>query len=74
MVNAVLAVVILILGVFLYTHKVLGGENLSKYDRNNPVTFEVPVKPDGIERLNDYLKDAFGMSGQSASASTGLVW
>jgi len=71
MVYAVLAVVILIIGVFLYTHKVLGGENLSKYDRNDPVTFDVPEKPEGTERLNAYLNDAFGMSGQSASASSG---
>lgn len=71
MVYAVLALVILIIGAFIYTHKVLGGENLSKYDRNDPVTFEVPEKPEGIDRLNAYLDETFGMHGQSASAKTG---
>jgi len=71
MIYGLLAVVILGCCFLFYTYKILGGENLSKYDRNDPVTFEVPGKPEGIERLNDYLKEAFGMPGQSASASTG---
>lgn len=71
MVYIILALLILIAGVFLYTHKVLGGENLSQYDRNDPVTFKVPEKPEGIERLNAYLDVAFRMPAQSAKASTG---
>ncbi len=60
-----------VIGFLLYTHKVLGGENLSKYDRNEAPTFEVPENPEGIDRLNAYLNEAFGMHGQSATASTG---
>ena len=60
-----------VIGGLLYTHKVLGGENLSKYDRNDPPTFDVPENTDGMERLNAYLKEAFGMHGQSATAKTG---
>ena len=71
MLYALLALFFIIIGFFIYTHKVLGGENLSKYDRDEPVTFEVPEKPEGIERLNAYLNEAFGMHGQSATASTG---
>ena len=71
MIYAVLAIFILIIGAFLYTHLVMGGENLSKYDRSDPVTFDVPEKPEGIERLNAYLDDAFGMPAQSATASKG---
>ncbi len=71
MIYVVLALLVLIGGFFFYTLKVLGGEDLSKYDRDDPVTFDVPEKPDGIERLNAYLNDAFGMHGQSATAKTG---
>jgi len=71
MVYALLALLLLIGGFLLYTHKVLGGEDLSKYDRNDPVSFEVPEQPEGIERLNAYLHEAFGIHGQSATASTG---
>jgi len=64
-------VALLLIGVFIYTHKVLGGEDLSQYDRDEPVTFEVPKNPEGIERLNEYLHEAFGMPAQSVTASTG---
>lgn len=68
---ALLVVILLIIGFMTYTYKILGGENLTKYDRNDPVTFEVPEKPEGIERLNEYLNVAFGMPAQSATAKTG---
>lgn len=71
MVYGLLAIALILLGVFIYTHKVLGGENLSKYDRNDAPTFQVPENTDGMERLNIYLNEAFGMHGQSATASTG---
>ena len=71
MLYAFLALMGLIIGVLIYTYKVLGGENLSKYDQDMPVTFEVPEKPEGIDRLNAYLHESFGMQGQSATASTG---
>jgi len=71
MLYALLALILIIIGFFIYTHKVLGGEDLSKYDRDEPVTFEVPENTEGMERLNAYLHEAFGMQGQSATASTG---
>lgn len=71
MLLALPALTLPIIGGLIYTHKVLGGENLSKYDRNDPVTFDGPEKPEGIERLNAYLHEAFGMQGQSATAKTG---
>ena len=71
MLYALLVIALLIIGFFIYTHKVLGGENLSKYDSDAPVTFEVPENTDGMERLNAYLHEAFGMHGQSATAKTG---
>lgn len=71
MLYALLALIFIFAGFLIYTHKVLGGENLVKYDRDAVVTFEVPEKPEGIERLNTYLHEAFGMHGQSATASTG---
>ena len=71
MLYALLALIFIVAGFLIYTYRVLGGENLSKYDRDAPVTFEVLEKPEGIERLNAYLHEAFGMQGQSATASTG---
>jgi len=71
MLIALSALTLLVIGLLIYTHKILGGKNLSKYDRDDPVTFEVPEKPEGIDRLNAYLHEAFGMHGQSATASTG---
>jgi len=71
MLYALLAIAVLIIGFLIYTHKVLGGENLSKYDRDAAPTFDVPENTDGIERLNAYLHEAFGMQGQSATAKTG---
>lgn len=55
----------------LYTHRILGGENLRQYDRNLPITFDVPENPDGLDRLNAYLNESFGMHGQAANASAG---
>jgi len=55
----------------LYTHRILGGENLKRYDLNLPVTFDVPSQPEGIDRLNKYLDENFGMHGQAANATAG---
>ena len=71
MLYACITLIGLLIGFFIYTYKVLGGENLFKYDRNDPVTFEVPETPESIDRLNAYLHEAFGMHGQSATASSG---
>ena len=71
MLFALPALAIPVIGGFVYTHKVLGGENLSKYDRDDAPTFEVPENTKGMEELNAYLHEAFGMHGQSATAKTG---
>lgn len=71
MIYALILAALLIAGFFIYTHKVLGGESLTKYDGDRTPTFETPDKPKGIERLNAYLSEMFGMHGQSANASTG---
>ena len=62
---------------WFYTHKVLGGEKLSRYDKNVPITFtDTPQIDDiqkfkGFKRLNAYLHENFGMQGQAANASSG---
>jgi len=68
---AFLILAALIVPFLLYTHIVLGGENLKKYDRNLPVTYNVPERPEGIDRLNAYLHENFGMPAQAANASSG---
>ena len=68
---AILILAALLICFLLYTHRVLGGENLRRYDRNLPITFDVPENPKGIERLNAYLNESFGMHGQAANASSG---
>jgi len=67
MLFALPALAIPIIGGIVYTHKVLGGENLSQYDRDDAPTFEVPENTKGMEELNAYLHEAFGMHGQSAT-------
>jgi len=62
---------VIIIALLLYTHFVLDGENLKKYDRNLPLTHNVPEQPEGLERLNAYLNENFGMQGQAANASSG---
>ena len=54
-----------------YTHFGLGGENLSKYDRD--IQPDNLVKPDGpqMKRLNDYLIENFKMPAQAANANSG---
>ena len=71
MLLALPAIAIPVIGGLIFTQKVLGGENLSKYDRNDAPTFDVPENTKGIEELNTYLHEAFGMHGQSATAKTG---
>ena len=66
---------ILLIVFLIYTHRVLGGENLARYDAqygpDTPATFTSSESPIVIEKLNAYLRESFGMSGQSAAASTG---
>lgn len=61
----------LIIGFLLYTHVALGGENLTRYDRD--IQPDNLVKPDGAQmrRLNDYLTENFAMPAQAANASSG---
>ena len=68
---AILVIIAAILCFLFYTHRVLGGENLSQYDRNLPINFDVPENTEGLERLNAYLDENFGMHGQAANASSG---
>ena len=68
---AILVIIAAILCFLFYTHRVLGGENLSQYDRHLPIDFDVPENTEGLERLNAYLDENFGMHGQAANASSG---
>ncbi len=71
MLYALLILAALIIGLMLYTHFGLGGENLSKYDRD--IQPDNLVKPDGpqMKRLNDHLIESFRMPAQAANASSG---
>ena len=68
---ALIIFVAILICFLLYTRRVLGGENLSRFDQDLPITFDVPENTDGLDRLNDYLRETFGMNRQSASANSG---
>jgi len=71
LVPALLVIMAIIICFLFYTHRVLGGEDLSRYDQNLPLTFDVPEHPEGLEGLNRYLDENFGQHGQAANARSG---
>ncbi len=49
---------------FIAVTKMLKGENLSKYDEDIPVTFEVDPDTDSLKEMNAYLYENFEKPGQ----------
>lgn len=68
---ALIIFVTILMCFLLYTHRVLGGENLSRYDQDLPITFDMSENTQGLNRLNDYLRETFNIRGQSATTNSG---